>query len=307
MVFEPNLGPTCPAQPASPCSRLTRANSGALARPDQTSNDGRVHKGSPDSGLPMAADASEARERDGDVAFRSLKRAAEYRRSVRRYTEQPIAEADMRAILALGLLAPTSSNMQPFELFWVRSPERRSALVEACLAQSAAREAQELVVCIARWDRWNQTRQEYLAFLETQPDIHKSVMLYYRSLARGYYGQGPLDSFGLIKWLAASLVGLWRPIVRFPFNREDMRLWAVKSAALVCENLMLAAATKGIDSCAMEGNDPLRVGRVVGMRRWSWKRSWDVPMVLAFGYRNPKTGLLGERWRRDPGQLIKEI
>jgi hypothetical protein len=43
------------------------------------------------------------------------------------------------------------------------------------------------------------------------------------------------------------------------------------------------------------------------MRRWGWRRTWDVPMVLAFGYRNPKTGLLGERWRRDPAQLIKEI
>jgi nitroreductase len=236
-----------------------------------------------------------------------LQHAAEYRRSVRRYTAQPILEADMREILDLGLLAPSSSNMQPFELYWVRSPERRSALVEACLAQSAAREAQELVVCIARWDRWNVTRKEYLAFLETQPDIHKSVMLYYRSLAQGYYGQGPLSSFGFLKWLAATTVGFFRPIVRFPFNRGDMRLWAVKSAALVCENLMLAAAAKGIDSCAMEGNDPVRVGGIVGLPRWRWKLSWDVPMVLAFGYRNPKTGLLGERWRRDRSELIKEV
>lgn len=239
--------------------------------------------------------------------FESLQRAAEYRRSVRRFTSKAVGEADMREILDLGLLAPTSSNMQPFELYWVRSPQRRAALAEACLSQSAACQAQELVVCIARWDRWNVTRAEYLEFLENQPDIHKSVLLYYRSLAKGYYGQGPLSLFGLIKWLAATAIGVVRPTIRFPFSRNDMRLWAVKSAALVCENLMLAAAAKGIDSCAMEGNDPLRVGSVVGMKRWGWKRSWDVPMVLAFGYRDPKTGLLGERWRRDRAQLIKEI
>ena len=240
-------------------------------------------------------------------AYESLEQVAMLRRSVRRFSARTISPSDMQEILDLSLLAPSSSNMQPFELIWVRSPERRAALVEACLSQSAARQAQELVVCIARWDRWNDTRKEYLAFLESQPDIPAGVLLYYRRLAIGYYGQGPFGLFGLLKRVGAALVGLTRPIVRFPVSRGDMRVWAVKSAALVCQNLMLAASAKGFDSCAMEGNDPLRVGAVVGMKRWSWKRTWDVPMVLAFGYREPEASLLGPRWRRERSALIREV
>jgi nitroreductase len=252
----------------------------------------------------MKLDSEDGESREN---FRSLQRIAEQRRSVRRFTSRPIRASDMQEILDLGLLAPTSSNLQPFELFWVRSPERHAPLVAACLSQSAAREAQELVVCIARWDLWNVTRAEYLRFLENQSGIHESVLLYYRRLAQAYYGQGPLSLFGLFKWMGASAFGLLRPTVRFPFSQSDMRVWAMKSAALVCENVMLAAAAKGIDSCAMEGNDPVRVGRVVGMKRWRWKRGWDVVMVLAFGYRDPQTGILGQRWRRERGELIKEI
>lgn len=239
--------------------------------------------------------------------FEALRRAAEYRRSVRRFTQQAIQPQDMREILELGPLAPNSSNLQPYELYWVRSPARREALVKACLSQSAARQAQELVVCIARWDQWNLVRKEYLAFLETQPDIPDPVLLYYRRLAQGYYGQGPLSLFGLVKWIGTTLFGLVRPTIRFPLSRSDMRLWATKSAALACENLMLAAAAKGIDTCAMEGNDPVRVGAAIGLPAWSWKWRWDVPMVLAFGYRDPEHGLLGPRWRRNSAALIKEV
>jgi nitroreductase len=239
--------------------------------------------------------------------FEALQRAAEYRRSVRRFTQQPIEAGDMRAILELAPLAPSSSNLQPYELYWVRTPARRAALVEACLAQSAARQAQELVVCIARWDRWNLVRKEYLAFLETQPDIPAPVLLYYRRLAQGYYGQGPFNLWGKLKWLGTALVGLIRPTIRFPLSRSDMRLWATKSAALACENIMLAAAAKGIDTCAMEGNDPMRVGSAIGLNPLTWKWRWDVPMVLALGYRDPQHGLMGPRWRRSNEALIKEV
>ena len=239
-------------------------------------------------------------------SFRTLERIIDHRRSVRRFTSQPIAPGDMQEVLDAGLLAPTSSNLQPFELYWVRSPQKRAALISACLDQSAARKAQELVVCVARWDLWNQTRKEYLAFLQTQPNIPKMVMAYYERFSLAYYGRGPLNLFGHAKRLGLFLIGLTRPIIRFPVSREDMRVWAVKSAALVCENIMLAAAAKGFDSCAMEGHDPLRVGAIVGLKRRHWKRRWDIPMVLAFGYRDPQTGLFGDRWRRDREKLVKE-
>jgi nitroreductase len=230
------------------------------------------------------------------------------RRSVRRFTPQPIAEQDMRDVLEAGVLAPNSSNLQPFDLYWVRSPERKAALVKACLSQSAARKATELVVCVARWDQWDDTRAEYLAFLQREPNsVPKPVMLYYTSLSRGLYSLGPLGLAGKARRLGAKLAGLTRAVPRAPYDREDMRVWAVKSASLCCENMMLAAAAKGFDSCPMEGNDPLCVADVVGLSRAQWKQTWDVPMVLAFGFRDPEGGVWGTQWRRSREKLVHEI
>jgi len=233
--------------------------------------------------------------------------ALQRRRSVRRYTTQPIAEQDMQDVLEAGVLAPSSSNLQPYELYWVRSPDKKDALVKACLSQSAARKATELVVCVARWDQWDDTRKEYLTFLEQQPNVPKAVMLYYTSLSRGLYSLGPAGVLGNARKVGATVTGLLRPVPRAPFDREDMRVWAVKSASLACENMMLAAAAKGFDSCPMEGNDPLYVADVVGLTRSEWKQTWDIPMVMSFGYRDPDGGVWGEQWRRDRKRLIHEI
>jgi nitroreductase len=236
----------------------------------------------------------------------SFEQVVRHRRSVRRFTSQPIAEQDMRDVIGAGLLAPTSSNLQPYTLYWVRSSDAKRELVRACLSQSAARKAAELVVCVARWDQWDDTRREYLAFLETQTGVPRGVMAYYRSLSRGLYSLGPLSLAAVARRLGANVTGAFRPVPRAPYDREDLRVWAIKSAALCCENLMLAAVAKGFDSCPMEGHDPLRVADVVGLPRAEWKETWDVTMVLAFGYRDPNGGVWGQQWRRDWHRLVHE-
>ncbi len=227
---------------------------------------------------------------------------ARRRRSVRKYTDRPIAEKDMNDILDMGLLAPNSSNLQPFELYWVRSPQKKKQLVEACLSQNAAKTAQELVVCVARWDQWNECRKEYVQWLRGETGIPKPVMLYYERLAQTMYNQGPLGVYGAMRKATVTATGLFRPMPRAPMSDEDMRVWAVKSAALCCENIMLAAAAKGFDSCPMEGMDAVRVAKIVGVSG----SKWDIPMVLGFGYRSDR-GLWGRQWRRERSKLVREL
>lgn len=252
--------------------------------------------------MPASPENPEIDALEFDGRYAEFDRVVRRRRSVRRFTERPIAEADMRDILDLGLLAPNSSNLQAFEFYWVRSPAKKKALVAACLSQSAARTAQELVVCVARWDQWNDTRKEYLSWLETQQGIPKPVMLYYRSLAQSLYTQGPLGVVGAARKAASMVTGLARPVPRGPVSNHDMRVWAVKSAALACENIMLAACAKGFDSCPMEGMDAVRVGKIVEMRG----DEWDIPMVLGFGYRSDRASW-GRQWRRERAKLVHEL
>ena len=93
----------------------------------------------------------------------AFKNVVEGRRAVRVYDATPIPEEVMRECLRLALLAPNSSNLQTWVFFWVRSADKKAKLVEYCLSQPAAKTAQELVVAVARPDRWRETNALMLA------------------------------------------------------------------------------------------------------------------------------------------------
>ena len=89
-------------------------------------------------------------------AFEAVVRS---RRSTRVYTSEAVPEEVMRQCLELTLLAPNSSNLQPWEFHWVRDAAKKAELARLCLQQPAATTAQELVVCVARLDTWNRKSQ----------------------------------------------------------------------------------------------------------------------------------------------------
>jgi nitroreductase len=203
-----------------------------------------------------------------DPAFEQLVRE---RRSVRLFEKTPVPEAVMEKCLDLALLAPNSSNLQPWEFHWVRTEPKRAELVKACESQAAAATAAELVVCVARTNTWREACADMVAQLERhekQGDrIPKAAWAYYRKLVALRYRQGPLGLFGLAKRIYTFFRGLRHPIQREPNSRQDMRIWAIKSTVLACENLMLAARAQGYDTCPMEGFDHVRVRKILNLPR----------------------------------------
>lgn len=223
------------------------------------------------------------------------------RRSVRVYTSEPVAEDHMRECLHAALLAPTSSNLQCWEFHWVRSSKKKSKLVKACLSQPAARTAQELVVAVARTKTWQRNRHLMLAELSKQkPTPPRSLFSYYEKLVPLAYGLGPLGLFGITKKALFSIIGLIRPTPREPTSVNDMKIWAVKTTALACENLMLALRARGYDSCPMEGMDSKRVSQILGL-----PRDAIVVMVISAGKRAPD-GVYGPQIRFDESLFIME-
>ena len=80
-----------------------------------------------------------------------------------------------------------------------------------------------------------------------------------------------------------------------------MRVWAHKSCALACENLMLAFSAHGYDSCPMEGMDSSRVKKLLGLPRRA-----EICMVISAGKRAPN-GVYGPRTRVDRDKIIKVV
>ena len=74
----------------------------------------------------------------------------ESRRSVRVFENAPIPEDVVEKCLDLAMLAPNSSNLQPWEFYWPKSADKKRQVVEACLGQPAASTAAEIIVVVAR-------------------------------------------------------------------------------------------------------------------------------------------------------------
>jgi nitroreductase len=222
------------------------------------------------------------------------------RRSIRRFTNKPVPEVVMRKAFEAAVLAPNSSNAQTWDFYWVRSAEKKAALVKACFNQSAARTAAELVVIVASptsWKRsWPQLKK-YVHDINAPP----AVKTYYERLVPWMYRWGFLNSIGLFKWLAATPVGFFRPTVRGPFSRHEVQTVSIKSAALAAENFVLAITAQGYATCMMEGHDEFRVKRLIKL-----KCSDRVVMVIGVG-EEAERGTWGPRFRVPNEQVIHEV
>ena len=56
----------------------------------------------------------------------------ESRRSVRVFSNEEVLYEDMKKCLELAVLAPNSSNLQPWEFYWVRDDQKKEALKKYC-------------------------------------------------------------------------------------------------------------------------------------------------------------------------------
>jgi nitroreductase len=240
-------------------------------------------------------------EEPSEVATEEFAKIVRNRRSVRVYGTERVPPEVVEQVLEWGLLAPNSSNLQPWEFYWVRDPRKKSEIVEACFNQPAAKTAQEIIVCVARLDYWRDRRRDMLDAFAKSEKVPASARAYYEKLVPLVYTQGPLSLFGYSKRLATAVIGLFKPVPREPTSRSDMRVWAVKSTALACQNIMMGFTAFGFDTCPMEGYDSRRIKRTLGLGR-----NAEVVMAISVGKRDKK-GVYGPRVRMPKEKFIKIV
>ncbi len=240
-----------------------------------------------------------------EVNFAEFIKVVESRRSVRGFDGKHLPPEIMRKCLELALLAPSSSNLQPWEFYWIKNQDKRAALNRAFLSQPAVTTAGDLVVCVARTRTWRKNAKQMLEVFKEQElkgrPVGSSVRYYYEKLVPFVYAVGPFGVFGFIKKFVFFFRGLATPTPREPTSCSDMKIWAVKSASLACENLMLSLRAAGYDSCPLEGMDSSRVKRILSL-----PCDAEVVMGVSAGKR-VDGGVYGPRVRFDSGQFIKEI
>jgi nitroreductase len=232
-------------------------------------------------------------------AFKELVNA---RRSIRKFTDEKIPDHIVDECLDMALLAPNSSNLQTWEFYRLKSDQIKKDVAYACFSQPAAVTASELIVCVARPDKWRAHCKQMLEAFKALPvETPSSAILYYSKLAPLVYTVGFLNILTPFKWLFNSIVGIFKVVPREPISSYGLALWSIKSCALASENLMMAFRSYGYDTCPMEGYDSKRVRKAMGLSSKA-----HIVMIVGVGKR-AEGGMYGPRIRFPREQFIKTI
>ena len=236
-------------------------------------------------------------------------RLVDFRRSVRIFDEDIGVPAQViERSLQRAVLSPNSSNLQLWEFYWVRSPEKKANMAAVCMGQNAAKTAQEFVVVVVRKDLWRKRcddviGQQVAHFKETFGEPlsagQKRILMYWQKVIPLLYRSG----FGVLdigKRVVAWLRGFVAPTPR-EVSSGHMRIVAHRSVALAAMTFMHSVAAEGYDTCPMEGFDSSRLRALIGL-----PSSAEFSMVIAIGSRAEK-GVYGPRLRVPIDEVVFEV
>jgi nitroreductase len=176
----------------------------------------------------------------------SVIEAAEARRSVRRYTPEPVPEEDLREILRVTSLAPSAFNVQPWRFVVVREPELRDQLAAAAFNQQQVRSAPAVIVL------YSDMRD---AIDNVEEVVHPGVVEPRRSET------------------AATLRATWN--AKTDAERET---WGAGQSYIALGYLLLAATSLGYATSPMLGFDAARVKALLGLPEHA-----TIPALVAVG------------------------
>ena len=242
--------------------------------------------------------------------LKTVSEAIKYRRSVRKYLDVELDEEKVKNCIRNATLAPNSSNMQLWEFYHVTDNKTLKKLSKACFDQNAAKTAVNMVVFVARRDKWRERAKYNLDFLEDMFDKQekegkdvdrrrKVSRRYYKKLIPTIYTDF-LGIVGYYKKILSFFIGLFRPIYREVLF-SDSRFITHKSVALAAENFMLSMAEIGYDTCPMEGSDTTRVKKILKLPSKA-----EITMIIGCGIR-AENGVYTERFRVPFDDVYKKV
>lgn len=235
-----------------------------------------------------------------DIDIDNFKKVLQSRRSVRKFTDTPIPDNILDECLELALLAPNSSNLQPWTFYVIKNPKKKNQVIKACLNQLAAKTAADLIVCVARTDRIDQMAKRNINEFPF-PEAPETVKKYYRFIPYNYK-TGYFNTLGNFKKVAFKVARQFnKQLPVSAFNPADAKLWASKTTALACENLVLALRAYGFDSCMMEGFDEPMLAKILNLGQQEFPI-----MVIAAGER-AKDGVFFPQYRFDRHLFIQKV
>jgi nitroreductase/dihydropteridine reductase len=165
-----------------------------------------------------------------------------------------VADDKIQRILEAARLAPTSSGLQPFEIFVIKNQEIKEKIRPVAWNQSVITDCSHLLV-FAAWDTYTADRINYMFDLTNEIRGFKNEgWENYRQMLLSAYPQKDADE---------------------NFNH------AAKQAYIAFSQAIIAAAFEGVDTTPLEGFEPEAVDKILGLREKGLRSA----VLLPIGYR----------------------
>ena len=189
-----------------------------------------------------------------------------------------VSEDKVERIIEAARLAPTSSGLQPFEIFVVTNAEVREKIKAIAWNQTPITDGSHLLV-FAAWDTYTADRINHMFDLVNEE--------------RGLRNEG-WENYR--QMLLAS----------YPQRDPQVNFEHAARQAYIAFGLALAqAAFDGVDATPMEGFDPAALDEILGLR----ERGLRSVVIAPLGYRQPEGDWLVnlKKVRRPRDQFVTEV
>jgi putative NAD(P)H nitroreductase len=186
---------------------------------------------------------------------------------------KPMSEDAIREVLALASLAPSSSNLQPWEVVLVMDPERKKILRKCASNQAKVEEAPAVLIVIANPGAIEENIDRVLA-----DRVEKG---YAKPEDIGRQRNGPFKMYG-------------------ERDSEVRRQFAVKNTAFFAMTFMIAARGMGYETHPMDGFNAADV-----KREFHIPEDRVIPLLIAVGHPSPSLKLLPRAFRRGVDEFTR--
>ncbi|MBU0480318.1 MAG: nitroreductase family protein [Proteobacteria bacterium] len=188
--------------------------------------------------------------------------------------EKDVSDELLTEMIELAAKAPSSFNLQPWNLIILREQKEKEALRKLAWDQPKVTEAPVVLMVLADKKGWQ----------EGHPTVEKN----WREMVDSGIMQP--EQRGWFLDAAKSLYD-WSPEANLAF--------AAKNAGFFGMALMYAATSLGLETHPMDGFDHEGVRKEFKIPDTFW-----VPLLLAVGYRKPGLQLLPPKWRKSKEEIV---
>jgi nitroreductase/dihydropteridine reductase len=201
-----------------------------------------------------------------------------WRYAVKAMNGQKVPQEKVDNIIEAISLAPTSSGLQPFEVFVIKNQEVKEEIKSIAWNQSVITDCSHLLV-FAAWDTYTEDR------INKMFDLTNEV--------RGFKNEG---------WEN------YRQMLLNNYPQKDAEKnfnHAAKQAYIAFSQAIAAAAFEEVDSTPIEGFDPAALDKILGLREKGLRSC----VILTLGYRDSDNDWLVnlKKVRKSREDLVTEI